>query len=64
MAHKETTKKGQTVNHYLNTKHSHLPLMWRFSEDLLKLYILQSEIALLNVGGAVENNHTRLHCAD
>lgn len=58
---REKPQKCQTLNHYLNTKHSHrpnLPFFWGISEDLLKLYILQSRFFPLVVGGAVENSPT------
>lgn len=58
---REKPQKCQTLNHYLNTKHSHLPhlpFFWGISEDLLKLCILQSRVFRLDVGSSVENSLT------
>lgn len=64
---REKPQQGQTLNHYLNTKHSHLhnlPVFWGISEDLLKLYILHSRFFSLRCRRCCWKQPHRLHCAD
>lgn len=44
---KETTPKCQTLNHYLNTKHSHLPFCWGDFRGFAKAVHLAEQIFIL-----------------